>query len=227
MKMIVWMGLCSMGCAAFAQEARINMEVNMRDAHRAFVVTQSSGFAEPGTVLHPAPARPNAMYCGDFTNGALHLRFGTPSQGVATSVFALGTAVVTNIEAITVRDFSLRDRRSGKVFDRDFTNGAYVCGNEFAVLTMTNLLVRRPRARNLVGGKQLNLPSGFARCLNLTNSLTLAEAQARGIDIKLREVLTLEIEADPQWGPTPVIRRRWVLSSEPFGEKIPGPATTW
>jgi len=223
MKKIMGLGLCLAACAGLGQMPGAWMEAQ----RKAFVVTQSSGFAEPGTVLYPAPARPDAAYCGAFTNGPLHLRYSAPMECVLTNVFTFGTAAVTNIGTMTLRDFSILDRRSGKVFRLDPTNGVYVCGEEFAILTMTNLLVRFPPERKYGGGRQASLPMAFKRCLNLTNSLTLAEAQAKGIDIKLREVLTLEIEADPQWGPTPVIRRRWVLSSEPFGEKIPGPATTW
>lgn len=223
MKKIMGLGLCLAACSGVAQMPGASMEAH----RRAFVVTQSSGFAEPGTVLHPAPSRPDAPYCGAFTNGPLHLRYSAPVERVLTNIFTLGAVAVTNIEAVTLRDFSILDRRSGKVFRLDATNGAYVCGEEFAILTMTNLLVRFPPVRKYGGGRQASLPMAFKRCLNLTNALTLAEAQAQGIDIKLREVLTLEIEADPQWGPTPVIRRRWVLSSEPFGEKIPGPVTTW
>ena len=49
-----------------------------------------------------------------------------------------------------------------------------------------------------------------------TNTATLAELTAKGVDIRFREVAFVDYDKSGQ----PVLRRRWVMCSEPFGETL-------
>lgn len=202
---------CLIACAAAAQ----------RLDSMAFVVRRSSGFAQEGTVLYPGASR------NDFTNGPLHLKFGEALHPLVTNVFTVGAVAVTNVQEMFDVAFLLRDARSGKVFRYNLTNQFYVCGDEFAFLAITNLSADAAGERIVCEVPEPSLPPAFAQCADLTNTLSLAEAQARGIGIDLQEVLTLEIEPDELGRATAVIRRRWVFASEPFGERIPAPAAAW
>lgn len=203
------LGFCLIACAAAAQQLD----------SMAFVVRRSSGFAQEGTVLYPGASR------NDFTNGPLHLKFGEALHPLVTNVFTVGAVAVTNVQEMFDVAFLLRDARSGKVFRYNLTNQFYVCGDEFVFLAITNLPTDvaeyvRPPLRP-------TLPPPFAQCADLTNTLSLAEAQSQGIGIELREVMTLEVEPDELGRAQVVIRRRWVLASEPFGEGIPAPEAAW
>lgn len=57
--------------------------------------------------------------------------------------------------------------------------------------------------------------------LQSTNTATLAELQKKGIDIRFREILSVDYTASGR----PIVRRRWVMCSEAFGEPLNGWAT--
>lgn len=54
-----------------------------------------------------------------------------------------------------------------------------------------------------------------------TNTATLADLQAKGVDIRFREILSVDYTANGR----PIVRRRWVMCSEAFGEPLTGWAT--
>lgn len=202
--------LCFIACAAFAA---------WLDESFALVVRRSSGIAPEGTVLYCETPR------STFTNGPLRLTFPKALHPLVTNVFTVGAVTVTNVQEGFDIEFSLRDARSGKVFHYNWMNRFYVCGNEFVFLSETNLSAQV--ADDVHPPLMRTLPPGFEQCADLTNTLSLAEADARGIGIELREVVTLEMEPDELGRARAVMRRRWVFASEPFGEGIPAPEAAW
>lgn len=226
-------GFCLVACSVLAQE-RVMPGIRGK-LSSCFVVVQSSGTIRPGTVLYPMKKAPGEFSSTIFTNRPYYLKHGSDKPIPITNSFNVGTRLVTKVETKHEREYSLFD--GNRWLKYDFQKDTYISENDFIILAQTNIVICQPIQENVKRAEakkefetqqcleQTRRTEVVSRCLSRTNTLTLAEAEAQGIDIRLREVLTIEVEQDPKYGPTSVIRRRWVLSSEPFGEKIPGLAS--
>lgn len=185
-----------------------------------YVSVQSSGCIPQNTILYPADSY-DAAFSKTFTNGLFCFRHYARIPNVITSFVSVGGTTITNVirSVETVHDFQIGNR-----ILKHRENNLFIDGSDFIKIASTNIpdekaMIRNNQQKqealkhNAKVASEAEKVKGF---LATTNTATLAELQAKGVDIRFREILSVDYTANG----SPIIRRRWVMCSEAFGEPL-------